>query len=163
MAGEAGLGSRGVRIPGRTAGVADALRRAGQTQGAIFALLILLGFNIIFTHNFLTWPTIRVNLTQVATITIVGVGMTYVIATGGIDLSVGALMAISGAVAAKILGSNLGPLDSAWVGLPTAIVIPIFITGLFGLFNGFLITSFQIQPIIATLILFLGGRGIAKL
>src|SRR5829696_1442224 len=72
-------------------------------------------------------------------------------------------MAISGAVSARILGSDLGPLDSAWAGVPAALVIPIVITGLFGLFNGFLVTSFQIQPIIATLILFLSGRGIAKL
>jgi ribose/xylose/arabinose/galactoside ABC-type transport system permease subunit len=135
---------------------------AGQTQGAVVALILLVLFNIVFTNNFLTWPTIRVNLTQVSTITIVGVGMTYVIATGGIDLSVGALMAISGAVAAQILGSDWGPLDSAWAGVPLAIVVPILITGLFGLFNGTLVTFFGIQPIIATLILFLGGRGIAK-
>ena len=150
-------------MPSRASDVAAGLRHVGQTQGAIIALLVLIVFNIGFTDNFLTWPTIRVNLTQVATITIVGVGMTFVIATGGIDLSVGALMAISGAVSAKILGSDWGPLDSAWAGVPTAIVIPIVIAGIFGLFNGFLVTWFQIQPIIATLILFLGGRGIAKL
>ena len=138
------------------------LREGGQTQGAAVALLLLVLFNVLFTDNFLTWSTIRVNLTQVATITIVGVGMTYVIATGGIDLSVGALMAISGAMAAKILGSDWGPLDNAWAGVPVAIVVPILVAGLFGLFNGTLVTYFQIQPIIATLILFLGGRGIAK-
>jgi ribose/xylose/arabinose/galactoside ABC-type transport system permease subunit len=138
------------------------LREFGQTQGAVVALILLFLFNAVFTDNFLTWPTIRVNLTQVATITIVGVGMTYVIATGGIDLSVGALMAISGALAAEILGRTWGPLDSSWSIVPVAYVIPIFITGLFGLFNGALVTYFRIQPIIATLILFLGGRGIAK-
>src|SRR5918998_1054001 len=88
----------------RRSGLPDWLRNMGQTQGAVGALLLLVLFNAVFTNNFLTWPTIRVNLTQVAIITIVGVGMTYVIATGGIDLSVGALMAIAGGVAAQILG-----------------------------------------------------------
>lgn len=162
MAEDAGVGPRRRREVVRATALPDWLREAGQTQGAVVALALLVLFNIAFTDNFLTWPTIRVNLTQVATITIVGVGMTYVIATGGIDLSVGALMAISGAVSARILGSDWGPLDSAWAGVPAAIAIPVGITALFGIFNGFLVTSFQIQPIIATLILFLGGRGIAK-
>jgi galactofuranose transport system permease protein len=149
------------RRDGRAA-IPEWLRQMGQTQGAVGALLLLVLFNAIFTDNFLTWPTIRVNLTQVATITIVGVGMTYVIATGGIDLSVGALMAISGGLSAQVLGSDWGPLDQAWAGVPVAVIVPIIVTGLFGLFNGALVTYFHIQPIIATLILFLGGRGIAK-
>lgn len=152
-----GAGSRRA-IPARP----DWLRQAGQTQGVVAALALLVLFNAIFTNNFLTWATIRVNLIQVATITIVGVGMTLVIATGGIDLSVGALMAISGGIAAKILGSHSGPLGHAWVGIPLAIVIPILATGALGVFNGTLVTAFRIQPIIATLVLFLGGRGLAK-
>lgn len=157
QSGTIGRSPAGARTAGRVA-----FGLGGQTQGAAAALVLLFLFNAAFTNNFLTWATIRVNLTQVATITIVGVGMTFVIATGGIDLSVGALMAISGGVAAQILGSDRGPLESAWVGVPLAIVVPILITGLFGLFNGTMVTYFRIQPIIATLILFLGGRGIAK-
>jgi simple sugar transport system permease protein/ribose transport system permease protein len=161
----ANVGRTGAATVGPRAGrpvLPDWARNVGQTQGAALALLLLVLFNVAFTDNFLTWSTIRVNLSQVATITIVGVGMTYVIATRGIDLSVGALMAISGGLAAKILGSDWGPLDSAWVGVPLAIVVPILVCGLFGVFNGSLITYFHIQPIIATLVLFLGGRGIAK-
>ena len=70
---------------------------------ALFALIV---FNIIFTNHFLSMQTLNVNLTQVATIVIVGVGMTLVIATGGIDLSVGSLMAISGAIAPLIFLGN---------------------------------------------------------
>src|SRR4051794_18267182 len=140
----------------------DWLRQARQTQGVVAALALLVLFNAIFTNHFLTWSTIRVNLIQVAAITIVGVGMTLVIATGGIDLSVGALMAISGGVAAKILGSHARPLEHAWAGIPLAIALPILVAGALGLFNGTLVTYFHIQPIIATLVLFLGGRGIAK-
>jgi ribose/xylose/arabinose/galactoside ABC-type transport system permease subunit len=67
--------------------------------GALIALALLIVFNVVFTRNFMTLQTLNVNLTQVSTIVIVAVGMTLVIATGGIDLSVGSLMAIAGALA----------------------------------------------------------------
>jgi len=65
--------------------VAGLLKR----YAALSAILALLAFNFAVTPNFATWQTLNVNLTQVATIVIVSVGMTLVIATGGIDLSVG--------------------------------------------------------------------------
>ncbi len=140
----------------------DIVRNSSQTQRALVALILLSIYNALFTTNFLTVATLRVNLTQVSTIVIVAVGMTYVIGSGGIDLSVGALMAISGALAPKIFESQRALLSNEWIGIPLAIVIPILVAGAFGYFNGYLITKFRIQPIIATLVLFLGGRGIAK-
>jgi galactofuranose transport system permease protein len=131
-------------------------------SGALGALILLSIYNAFFTTNFLTWATLRVNLTQVSTIVLVAIGMTMVIATGGIDLSVGSLMAISGALAPLIFLSDRGPLESDWIAVPLAIAIPILVTGALGLFNGTLVTRFGIQPIVATLVLFLGGRGIAK-
>jgi galactofuranose transport system permease protein len=142
--------------------VPSALQFAGPMSGALIALIVLSVYNAFFTTNFLTLATLRVNLTQVSTIVLVAVGMTLVIATGGIDLSVGALMAIGGALAPLIFLSDRGPLTSDWVAVPIAIVVPILVTGLLGLFNGMLVTKFDIQPIVATLVLFLGGRGIAK-
>ena len=71
-------------------------------HASLLALLALIIFNVLFTNHFVSMQTLNVNLTQVATIVIVGVGMTLVIATGGIDLSVGSLMAISGAIAPLI-------------------------------------------------------------
>src|SRR5689334_5555537 len=68
-------------------------------HGAPLALVALVVFNAAVTPHFLSWQTLNVNLTQVCTTVIVGVGMTLVIATGGIDLSVGSLMAIAGALA----------------------------------------------------------------
>ena len=106
--------------------------------------------------------SLRVNLSQVSTIVIVGIGMTMVIATGGIDLSVGSLMAISGAVAPLLFLSDQWPLNIAWIGNPVAIVVAILAAGAFGLFNGVLVAVFRIQPIIATLVLFIAGRGIAQ-
>lgn len=133
-----------------------------QRHGALIALLLLIVFNAAVTPNFLTWQTMSVNLTQVCTTVIVGVGMTMVIATGGIDLSVGSLMAIAGALAPLIFLGEFIPGLPLWLGITLAFVIPILVTGLLGAFNGWLITHFRIQPIIATLVLFIAGRGIAQ-
>jgi galactofuranose transport system permease protein len=130
--------------------------------GALLALAALIAFNLAFTPNFATWQTLNVNLTQVCAIVIVGVGMTLVIATGGIDLSVGSLMAIAGALAPLIFLGRLFPLPHPMVGVALAFVLPVLAAGAFGWFNGWLITRFRIQPIIATLVLFIAGRGIAQ-
>lgn len=130
--------------------------------GTFAAFIVLLIFNVAVTPHFLSWQTLNVNLTQVATIVIVATGMTLVIATGGIDLSVGSLMAISGALAPLIFMGTLFPIDNGPLAVALAFVIPVAVASLFGWFNGFLVTKFSIQPIVATLILFIAGRGIAQ-
>ncbi|MDK1385775.1 ABC transporter permease [Sinorhizobium sp. 8-89] len=130
--------------------------------GTFAAFLALILFNVVFTPNFLSLQTLNVNLTQVATIVIVATGMTLVIATGGIDLSVGSLMAIAGALAPMIFMGTLFPISNMPVAVALALVLPVVVAGLLGLFNGFLVTRFAIQPIIATLVLFIAGRGIAQ-
>ena len=152
-------------MPWRTgAGMSD---RSGVSllvarYGTALALLVLLVFNLAVTPNFATWQTLNVNLTQVCNIVIVAVGMTLVIATGGIDLSVGSLMAISGAIAPMIFLGNL--VEIGWV--PAAVAVAMFVavaaTTVLGAFNGWLIARFRIQPIVATLVLFIAGRGIAQ-
>ena len=132
-----------------------------QQYGVVVALVLLVLFNAAVTPNFLSWQTVNVNLTQVCTIVIVGVGMTLVIAAGGIDLSVGSLMAIAGTLAPLIFMGKLFPV-SPGVGLALAFVVPIVVTALLGFFNGWLVTRFRIQPIVATLVLFIAGRGIAQ-
>ena len=133
-----------------------------QRFGVAIAAVLLILFNLAFTPNFATSQTLAVNLSQICTIVIVGVGMTLVIATGGIDLSVGSLMAIAGALSPMIFTGALFPLPSLSIGITIGIIIPVVVAGIFGLFNGWLITSFKIQPIIATLVLFIAGRGIAQ-
>ncbi len=130
--------------------------------GTLIALVLLILFNFVFTRNFATMQTLNVNLTQVCTIVIVAVGMTLVIATGGIDLSVGSLMAISGALAPMIFLGKIVPIDNVALAVTAAMIISVGIAGLFGLFNGWLIAKFRIQPIVATLVLFIAGRGIAQ-
>lgn len=135
-----------------------ALRRFG----ALIALAALILLNLAITPHFATMQTVSVNLTQICTIVIVGVGMTLVIATGGIDLSVGSLMAIAGALSPDFFTGSLTHLSNLYVNIALGIVVPVAVAGLFGLFNGWLVSSFRIQPIIATLILFIAGRGIAQ-
>ncbi len=133
-----------------------------RRYGVFIALVLLILFNFAVTPHFATMQTLSVNLTQVCTIVIVGVGMTLVIATGGIDLSVGALMAIAGAMSPMFFTGELFPVPNIYVGIALGIIIPIIIASFFGLFNGWLINRFSIQPIIATLVLFIAGRGIAQ-
>jgi galactofuranose transport system permease protein len=133
-----------------------------RRYGVLIALIVLILSNFAITPHFATMQTLSVNLTQVCTIVIVGVGMTLVIATGGIDLSVGALMAIAGAMSPMFFTGQLFHVPNIYVGIALGIIFPIIIASLFGLFNGWLINRFSIQPIIATLVLFIAGRGIAQ-
>jgi galactofuranose transport system permease protein len=130
-------------------------------HGALLALLILLVFNFLFTPHFASLQTFNVNMTQVAPIVIVAVGMTLVIATAGIDLSVGSLMAVAGQLAPIIfLDKALGL--PVYLLIPLAFIVPLLATTLLGLFNGVLVSHYRIQPIVATLVLYIAGRGIAQ-
>lgn len=130
--------------------------------GTLGAFVLLVIFNIVVTPNFLALQTLYVNLTQVAPIVIVAIGMTLVIATGGIDLSVGSLMAIAGALAPMIFMGKLFSIDSTGLAVALAFILPVLVVMAFGWFNGLLVTRFRIQPIVATLVLFIAGRGIAQ-
>jgi ribose/xylose/arabinose/galactoside ABC-type transport system permease subunit len=89
-----------------------------------------------------------------APVALLSLGMVLVIATRGIDLSVGAVMAISGAIAASLADAH------AW---PVAVVAALAAGLACGLWNGFLVAVLGIQPIVATLILMVAGRGVAQL
>jgi len=130
--------------------------------GTLVAFLALVALNIAITPNFLSMQTLTVNLTQVATIVIVATGITLVIATGGIDLSVGSLMAIAGAIAPMIFMHSAWPAGMMPIAVTLAMLVPVAVAAVLGLFNGMLITRYGIQPIIATLVLFIAGRGIAQ-
>lgn len=102
-----------------------------------------------------------------AEITIIAMGMTMVIALGGTDISVGALVAVAGAFALKLLrwDVTMYPTPGDYTVKPFILVIlvPLLICTAMGLFNGVLIGKFKLQPIIATLILMVAGRGIAQI
>lgn len=100
-------------------------------------------------------------LRQSAPLMLVALGMTLVIATRGIDLSVGAIMAVSGAVALTAIDGADSPGSVATV--LTAIATGVGVGVLLGLWNGFLVAILKVQPIVATLVLMLAGRGVALL
>jgi len=96
-----------------------------------------------------------------APLMLVALGMTIVIATRGIDLSVGAIMAVSGAVALTIIDGSPDPGNLGTVLL--ALAVALLVALVLGAWNGFLVAVVGIQPIIATLVLMLAGRGVALL
>jgi len=94
-------------------------------------------------------------LNRAAPVALLAIGMTLVIATGGIDLSVGAIMAIAGATAASM--------EVAGHSLPMVLLAALATGVLAGLWNGVLVAILKIQPFVATLILMVAGRGVAQL
>ena len=96
-------------------------------------------------------------LNRSAPVALLAIGMSLVIATGGIDLSVGAVMAICGAVCANLLNA------AGWDAIPLVVSIGLLAGLLAGLVNGSLVSLLGIQPIVATLVLMVAGRGIAQL
>ncbi|GAA3194047.1 ABC transporter permease [Actinocorallia longicatena] len=122
-----------------------------QDYGVYASVAVLLLFNALFTANFLTVGNLRTQLIQVAPIVIVALGMALVIGTEGIDLSVGAVMALAAALIPLYLGYGLLP----------ALLLALVAGLAAGLFNGLLVARIGIQPIVATLALLVAGRGLA--
>jgi ribose/xylose/arabinose/galactoside ABC-type transport system permease subunit len=122
-----------------------------QNYGVYLAVVVLLLFNFAFTKNFVSAANFRTQLVQAAPVCIVALGMALVIGTEGIDLSVGSVMSIAAALIPLYLGA--GP--------ATAVVVAIIAGVVSGLFSGYLVAYLGIQPIIATLALLVGGRGLA--
>jgi ribose transport system permease protein len=132
---------------GRGSNVAGFLR----DNGVYVALALLVVGNLLFASNFATGANLRTQLVQVAPVLIVALGMTLVIGTEGIDLSVGSVMALAAAIIPLWLGLGPGP----------AILIALLVGAAAGAFNGALVAYVGVQPIVATLALFVAGRGLA--
>lgn len=111
-----------------------------------------------------------------STVSLLAIGMTLVIATGGVDLSVGAVMAIAASVAAilmnpYVLATELPPHVVQFMSDPNftyqplwiVILVTLIVAAVCGLWNGLLVAYGKIQPMVATLILMIAGRGIAQL
>lgn len=122
-----------------------------QEYGVYVAVVALVLFNIAFTANFLTVGNFRTQLIQAAPVLVVALGMALVIGTEGVDLSVGAVMALSAALIPLYLGA--GTLPAVAIALAAGLAA--------GALNGVLVAKVGIQPIVATLALLVGGRGLA--
>ena len=155
-------GSRAVMMPSllQTRPLQRLLQSRGLAQ--IIALLVILAVDRVVSPQFFDlrmqdgrlFGSLIDVLNRGAPVALLALGMVLVIATRGIDLSVGAVMAISGAIAASLADAH---------GLPLALAAALGAGLLCGLWNGFLVAVLGIQPIVATLILMVAGRGIAQL
>ena len=127
-------------------------------------LSLLLLFNLVFTEGFFRvevrdgrlYGVLIDILNHGSKVMLLALGMALVIATGGVDLSVGAVMAIAGAVAAQLINIE-------GVLFPIVIAAALGVAILAGAWNGLLVGALNVQPIVATLILMVAGRGVAQL
>ena len=130
----------------------------------VAGLALLLLFNLIFTEGFFRievrdgrlYGVLIDILNHGSKVMLLALGMALVIATAGVDLSVGAVMAIAGAVAAQLI-------NKPGVPFPVVIAAALAVALLAGCWNGVLVGIFKVQPIVATLILMVAGRGVAQL
>lgn len=140
--------------------LARRLRRIAPQLAALIVIVTLVslispGFLSVTYQNGRLYGSLIDVLVRGAPVALLAIGMTLVIATRGIDLSIGAVIAICGAVAATLVTSGYP--------LPVVILASLCVGLACGLWNGLLVAVLDIQPIIATLILMVAGRGIAQL
>lgn len=121
--------------------------------GIIFVLLILVAFFSIRSNSFFSANVLMTILKQVAITGIVSVGMTFVMLTGGIDLSVGAVAGLTGVIASTMMLNGVSSILACTVGL--------LVSALCGIINTFLITKCSLPPLIATLGVQTSARGFA--
>ena len=161
-----------------TAGNPNFFRNLARTKlfWPLVALALMLVFNLIFTKGFFhieikdghLYGSLIDILNRAAPLMLIVIGMTLVIATSGIDISVGAVVAISGALVAMLIGGTLvlkGGVQEyvTLVPMPLAILAALAAATLVGLCNGLMVSRVGMQPIVATLILLMAGRGISQL
>jgi ribose transport system permease protein len=133
---------------------------------SLLALVVMVVALSLASEQFLTVPNLRNILLQISVNLCLSIGMTLIILTGGIDLSVGAILGLSGAVAAGLLKNGLA---LNWFGVQLQFTVPGAIiagvgTGLaLGWFNGLAITRFKLPPFVATLGMLSIGRGLTML
>jgi ribose transport system permease protein len=135
---------------------------------SILGLIIVLGIALVTSPRatdgslvFLDPGNLTDILRQVSVIGILSLGMTFVILTSGIDLSVGSLLALSSSVVALILTRSILPWPAGWA-IVGAALLAIAATALVGFANGLVIARLRIQPFIATLATMIGVRGLAR-
>jgi len=126
--------------------------------GIVAALALELLFFSLRSPYFLTWENQLNVLRQNSAVAVLAAGMTFVILSAGIDLSVGSLVALSGVTAAAALLPEWGPLA---LRIPAAILAGVLVGGVLGLVNGAIVTGMRIPPFVATLAMMTIARGIA--
>lgn len=143
--------------------ISSAILKKSQSLIALLLLMVVLS---IVTDKFLTAGNLWNVLRQISVNMCLSIGMTLVILTAGIDLSVGAVLGLSGAICAGLLKSGISiPAMDLWIGFTVlgAIVAAITVGTALGLFNGWVITRFSVPPFVATLSMLTVARGLTFL
>jgi len=135
------------------AGVQRIFRSIWKEQSSFFALILLFFFGVFANGTFLTARNITNILQQVSIIGIVSLGMTIVIVSGGIDLSVGSVLALSGVFCIHVLNATQS--------IPLAVLLTLVFATAVGSVAGFLITKGKVAPFIATLGIMAAARSFA--
>ncbi|MBZ0307173.1 MAG: ABC transporter permease [Anaerolineae bacterium] len=133
---------------------------------AFIALILIFVFFAIYSDSFLQTNNLIILTKQVAINAILGIGMTFVILTGGIDLSVGSIVGLAGIIAGGLINEGLVlPMFGVVVYFSVWMVMLITLAAgmLIGLMNGVIITRFNVAPFIATLGMLYIARGLALL
>jgi ribose transport system permease protein len=133
------------------------MKRWLQTFGPFFALLLVIAIFAAISDNparFLSLSNLRIVLAQTVIVAIGAIGMTIIIISGGIDLSPGSTIALTGVVCALALQAGWPPLF--------VLAAAVAVGGIVGLLNGLVITTFRVVPFIATLGMLGIARGVAK-
>jgi len=161
-------GRRAIEAELEGGGVIDAIAVTGDAAGwTIYERFEQVGREKCFSPMPYTWPTFAKleNLLSVANQTaiyaILAIGMTMVIVTAGIDLSVGSLVALSSVVAAMVIRGSGGQEASA-IMVVVGSLAGVIVCGAAGLFNGVMVTRFGIPPFIITLSMMMIARGLAR-
>jgi ribose/xylose/arabinose/galactoside ABC-type transport system permease subunit len=128
------------------------LRALLRGREILLALAVVILLNAILTSNFATWRNVEITLIQMVFVALVATGITLVIATGGIDLSVGAVMGLASVVAVALMPYGIFAMAAGCLGAGLAV----------GLFNGALIVGFGVQPLLVTLGSLIWVRGLAQ-
>ncbi len=128
--------------------------------GAAYAFLAIVLADSLLNKNFFALNTFWNLSIQALPVLLTALGMLLVISTGGIDISVGSIMAVAGVLCAQSLTGQL-PIGGGSV--PGAMFLGLAVATLIGAFSGLLIAWFRIQPVIVTLVLYIAGRGVAQL
>lgn len=114
-----------------------------QKLGPVIGLILIVVIISVMSPNFLTLNNLLNVLRQVSINALIAFGMTFVILTGGIDLSVGSILALTGAVTAGFLASGMDPMLAMFLGLILGAIL--------GAINGIIISKGNVAPFIATL------------
>lgn len=126
-----------------------------QNYGVYIFLIVIYVLNLLFTNRFASMNTFWLIWAQACPTILCALGMTFIISTGGIDISIGSAVAFGGTLCAQLYIA---------MGLPLFLAVAVGILGclLVGLFNGFIVARFNVPPIVVTLISMMAFRGVAQ-